>query len=295
MIVRVLGSAAGGGVPQWNCGCPNCGAARAGARPRRTQSSFALSSDGERWWLINVSPDVAMQIESYRPLQPRGVRGTPLAGMLVTDANVDHLGGLAVLRQMGNHAFTLYSSATVRAIAQRQSAFAPFLEAPHRWESVAPGGEFELDAALRVRAVPVEGVTPGYDGRRALPDAVLAFAVEDRTTGGRVLFAPVFAAWGEPLRAETAWAALAFLDGSFWCDAELDGVGVEKPARALGHLPIDGPDGSLAALNGAALSTRLLYAHLNNTNPALAPASTQARELERRGFAVAADGQEFDL
>ncbi len=293
MIVRVLGSAAGGGVPQWNCSCPNCRAARAGERPRRTQSSFALSADGERWWLVNVSPDVAAQIESYLPLQPRGVRGTPLSGMLVTDANVDHLGGLAVLRQTGDHAFTLYSSATVRAIAQRQSAFAPFVEAPHRWESVAPGGEFDLEAALRVRAVAVEGLTPGYDGRRAVADAVLAFAVEDRTTGGRVLFAPVFAAWSEPLREQTERAAIAFLDGSFWSDEELGGIGVAKSARSLGHLPVGGPAGSLAASRGAA--ARRVFVHLNNTNPLLDPASPQARELEGDGGAVAVDGLQFEL
>ncbi|MGP6158074.1 MAG: pyrroloquinoline quinone biosynthesis protein PqqB [Vulcanimicrobiaceae bacterium] len=295
MIVRVLGSAAGGGVPQWNCGCPNCSAARAGTRPRRTQSSFALSADGERWWLINVSPDVAAQIESYAPLQPRGLRGTPIAGMLLTDANVDHLGGLAVLRQMGDHAFRLYSSATVRAIAHGQPAFAPFLEAPHQWHGVAPGGSFELDAGLSVDAISVVGLTPGYDGRRAVADAVLAFAVEDRATGGRVVFAPVFAACGEPLRTALERAAIAFLDGSFWSEAELGNVGVGKSSQALGHLPIAGPGGSLAALAPLSPRTRLYYAHLNNTNPVLDPASPEARELAGLGCAVAADALQFEL
>ncbi len=295
MIVRVLGSAAGGGVPQWNCGCANCSAARAGGRPRRTQSSFALSSDGERWWLVNVSPDVAQQIESYPPLQPRGLRGTPIAGMLVTDANVDHLGGLAVLRQMGEHAFALYSSETVRSIAREQPAFAPFLEAPHRWEIVPETEAFALDGRLVARRVPVSGTTPGYDGRRALADAVIAFVVEDRATGGSVLFAPVFAACDAPLRRAIEGVQVAFLDGSFWSDAELGGVGVDKLARALGHAPIAGPEGSLAALAGLSSRTRLLYAHLNNTNPLLDAASPEAGEAGRRGFAVTTDGLELTL
>jgi pyrroloquinoline quinone biosynthesis protein B len=295
VIVRVLGSAAGGGVPQWNCACANCRAARAGTQPRRTQSSFALSSDGERWWLVNVSPDVAAQIESYAPLQPRGLRGTPLAGMLLTDANVDHLGGLAVLRQMGDHAFTVYSSPTVRGIALEQRAFGPFAEAPHRWETVVPGEELELEPKLHVRAVRVEGLTPGYDGRRALADAVLAFLVEDRTTAGRVLFAPVFAACDDALRGAVEAVRLAFIDGSFWSEAELGGVGVGKSARALGHLPMSGSGGSLAALTPAAARVRLVYVHLNNTNPAIDPASPQARELARLGFTVAEDGMQFEL
>src|SRR5579862_8161311 len=140
VIVRVLGSAAGGGVPQWNCACANCEAARAGRAPRRTQSSLALSADGARWLLLNCSPDIAVQIEAFPALHPPAPRGTPITGMLLTDANIDHIGGLAVLRQRGgNRGFVVRSSATIREIATTQPAFAAFAAFPHRWIDVPLG------------------------------------------------------------------------------------------------------------------------------------------------------------
>lgn len=297
MIVRVLGSAAGGGVPQWNCACANCSAARAGSAPRRSQSSFALSADGERWWLVNASPDLAQQIEAFAPLQPRAGRGTPIAGMLFTDANVDHLGGLAVVRQAGAHAFALYSSATVRAIALAQEAFAAFAAPPHVWNVCAPGETFALDDRLQVRAIALDGLTPGYAGRERLAGAVLGFLITDRSTGGRVLFAPVFASVTPALAEAAREADVAFFDGSFWSDDELGGVGVEKLARSLGHAPAGGADGSLATLAAepAAPGARRFYAHVNNTNPLLDPASAAAREAASRGFSLAFDGMEVRL
>ena len=291
MIVRVLGSAAGGGVPQWNCGCPHCASARAGRIPRRTQSSFAVSSDGEAWWLINVSPDIAQQIEAFEPLQPRALRGSPIAGILLTDANVDHMGGLAVLRQSGARGFTIWSSAVVRSLALEQVAFAPFAMPPHRWETFLDGQSHALDDRLSVSAIAVAGTTPGYAGRMEAPGAVVAIAVADRETGGRLLAAPVFAAVDPVLRNALASADVAFIDGSFYADDELADFGVDgKAARRLGHLPAGGADGSLALLASEARGTRVIYAHLNNTNPLVDPASAAYTEAETHGFAVAEDG-----
>jgi pyrroloquinoline quinone biosynthesis protein B len=295
LIVRVLGSAAGGGVPQWNCACANCRTARAGQGPRRTQSSFAVSGNGERWWLVNVSPDVAVQIEACEALQPREGRGTPIAGMLLTDANVDHVGGLAVLRQAGDHAFTLYSSGTVRRLVAGDRAFAAFNQSPHRWIALGAGETVDLGERLRATVVPVPGMTPGYAGREMLADAVVAYEVEDGNTGARVLFAPVFSAWSQALGAAVERCGLAFADGSFWSDDELAGVGVAKAARALGHLPAAGPFGSFRALRELAPATRIYYAHLNNTNPLLDPGSGPALEIERVGIGVAYDGLEIDF
>ncbi len=295
MIVRVLGSAAGGGVPQWNCGCANCAAARGGAAPRRSQSSFAISADGVRWWLVNVSPDIAQQIETVEALQPHAVRGTPIAGFLVTDANVDHLGGLAVLRQDGDHRFATYSSAAIRDVALTQPAFAPFANAPHEWHAVSANSRFALDDRLRVRVVPVAGTTPGYDGRRRVPGAVVAYEIADLLSGNVALFAPVFAAYDETLRDAVARAHVAFLDGSFWSDDELGHLGVAKPAQSLGHLPVGGPDGSLAALGDVTSHVRVRYAHLNNTTPLLDPASPEREALRAAGADIAFDGMQFDL
>jgi pyrroloquinoline quinone biosynthesis protein B len=293
MIVRVLGSAAGGGVPQWNCGCANCEAARRGERPRRTQSSFAVSADGTRWWLVNVSPDIAVQIEAFAPLQPHGLRGTPIEGFLFTDANVDHLGGLAVLRQDGEHRFESFSSAAVRDVARTQPAFAPFAEGPHHWHAIESGEFFTLEERLYVRVVPVAGLTPGYDGRRRVHDAVVAYEINSGPGTPKVLFAPVFAAFGEPLRAAVERSDLAFLDGSFWSDDELSELGVPKPAQSLGHLPVGGAEGSLAALGALPRTTRVGYAHVNNSSPLLDPGSAPAREALAAGVFVAEDGLEF--
>jgi pyrroloquinoline quinone biosynthesis protein B len=301
VIVRVLGSAAGGGVPQWNCACANCSAARAGRRPRRTQSGLAVSSNGDRWLLLNCSPDIGAQIESFAPLQPRQSRGTPIAGMLFTDANVDHIGGLATLRQDGAHRFVLRSSAVVREIATKQRAFWRFAQAPHRWldvpfeEACAPAGEDDLAGReLEVRAIPVPGTTPGYDGRRDCAGAVVAYEISEGEGTKRLLFAPVFASIDERFAAAIASADVAFLDGTFFSETEL--VAQElmpKRASELGHLPLQGPGGSLSALDGAA--ARIFFTHINNSNPILNPDSPEARVLRDAEFEVAYDGMELRL
>jgi pyrroloquinoline quinone biosynthesis protein B len=301
VIVRVLGSAAGGGVPQWNCACNNCNAAREGRQPRRTQSSLALSPDGKRWLLLNCSPDIAAQIETFAPLQPAQRRKTPITGILLTDANVDHLGGLTVLRQHGDHKFSLRSSAAVRAIAIAQPAFAPFSRAPHRWLEVP------LDAAseavedqdlvgnqLVVRAIPVAGMTPGYDGRHAIRGAVVAYEISARGRDDRLLFAPIFGDVDETLRRAIDRAKIAFLDGSFYTNDELIAQGLaDKSARSLGHQPIGGPDGTLERVRG--VGARIIFTHVNNSNPMLDPGSSAAARVRELGAEIAFDGMELSL
>jgi pyrroloquinoline quinone biosynthesis protein B len=294
VIVRVLGSAAGGGVPQWNCACGNCSAVRRGEAPGRLQSSFAVSADGARWWLINCSPDIARQIEATPALQPGATRGTPIAGMLLTDANIDHIGGLAVVRQSGSHAFTLLSSGTVRSIARSQPMCAPFFEPPHAWDVLEPGRAVRSDG-LAFEAIPVDGLTPGYAGRQRARGAVIAVMVTDVRTATSALFAPVFASVDANLLAAVAKAKLAFVDGSFWSDDELSSVGVPKASQSLGHLPIDGLGGSLAALAEAAKTTDVYYCHVNNTNPVLDQRSDPARLVAQAGLSIADDGREFAI
>lgn len=300
MIVRVLGSAAGGGVPQWNCACPNCGAARQGRAPRRTQASLAISEDGARWLLLNVSPDVTQHIEAFPPLQPSGVRGTPIIGALITDANVDHLGGLAHLRQEGPHRFTIRSSALVRAIAVEQPAFAAFAHPPHAWletplDDGAACAPRDIDDPVGhewiVRAIPVPGLAPGFAGRRAERGAVVAYEIEVRS-GARLLYAPVFSTIDRPLADAARRADIVFLDGSFHDDDEMDRMGLgRKRARDLGHQPVSG--GTLAF--AATLSNRRLFTHLNNSNPLLDPSSPAARAVREAGCELAEDGLEIHL
>ncbi len=301
MIVRVLGSAAGGGVPQWNCACANCQSARSGGAPHRTQSSAAVSADGKRWLLLNCSPDIAAQIEDYAPLHPPSPRGTPIRAMLLTDANVDHIGGLSVLRQRGGAGFLVRSSRIVREIAIAQPAFASFAAAPHRWMEVplesACDAENEDDIVgndLTVRALALPGTTPGYDGRRAVRGAVVAYEIVDRGGDSRLLFAPVFSAIDETLRAAIERADIAFLDGSFYDDEELVAANlIPKRARALGHQPVGGSDGTLAALRGSA--TRIVFTHLNNSNPMLDPTSLAHAAVREAGAEIAYDGMELTL
>lgn len=301
MIVRVLGSAAGGGVPQWNCGCLNCAAARAGRQPRRTQSSLAVSVDGDHWVLLNCSPDIGAQIENFTPLQPRAVRDTPIAGMFFTDANIDHLGGLATLRQAGTHRFILRSSRVVREIASAQQAFAPFSMPPHRWLDVpfdAPCEPAEtgdpVGTSLHVRAIAVPGTTPGFDGRRTVRGAVVAYEITDSSSDLQLLFAPVFSAIDDALGNAIERASIAFLDGSFYSDDEMiEDCLMTKRARDLGHLPVGGPGGTLATMRG--LCTRIVFTHINNSNPMLDDDSAPARAVRAAGAEIAYDGMELEL
>ena len=299
MIVRVLGSAAGGGVPQWNCSCANCGAARAGTAPRRTQSSLAVSSDGRRWLLLNCSPDVATQIEAFAPLHPAAGRVTPISDVFLTDANLDHIGGLAILRQ-ATQPLRIWSSRVVREIAAAQPSFAQFAAAPHVWFDVPLDDESPirdgggLDAGLEVRAICVPGTTPGYDGRRVVNGSIVAYELLNRGSERRLLFAPVFAAIGETLRAAIARAAVAFLDGSFYTEEELQGANPGgRRARAMGHQPVGGPGGTLEQLG--TVKARVYFTHVNNTNPMLDTGSQAFREVRARGAEIAYDGMELTL
>ncbi len=301
MIVRVLGSAAGGGVPQWNCACVNCQAARAGNAPRRTQSSLAVSAEGERWLLLNCSPDIAEQIEAFPPLHPKQSRGTPIDGMLLTDANVDHLGGFAVLRQGGSAGFLVRSTGAVREIATSQPAFAPFASLPHRWLEVPADSACDAENPqdivgnrLTVRALAVPGTTPGYDGRRIVHGAVVAYEIADRGKERGLLFAPVFSALSDSLMRAITQSDIAFLDGSFYTDDELIAAGLlRKRARALGHQPVGAPDGTLAQLSG--VRSRVVFTHLNNSNPMLDSNSEAYASVRKLGAEIAYDGMELTL
>ncbi|MBV9333134.1 MAG: pyrroloquinoline quinone biosynthesis protein PqqB [Candidatus Eremiobacteraeota bacterium] len=302
MIVRVLGSAAGGGVPQWNCACANCQAARTGRAPRRTQSSLAVSVDGIRWLLLNCSPDIAAQIEAFTPLHPPAPRGTPIAGMLFTDANVDHIGGLAVLRQRGgDRGFLIRSSAVIREIAAAQPSCAPFAAPPHRWLDTplgelipSAGGDDLAGGALIIRTIAVPGTTPGYDGRRRATGAVVAYEVAGRNTRKSLLFAPVFSAIDDALRTAIERASVAFLDGSFYGDDEMIAAHLlDKPARGLGHQPVGGSDGTMAQLRH--VRTRLVFTHLNNSNPMLDSNSEAYAAVREFGAELAFDGMELTL
>jgi len=299
MIVRVLGSAAGGGVPQWNCGCANCERARRGEAPARTQSSFAVGGGGE-WMLVNASVDLPRQLASVPELWPGAPRATPFRAILLTDANVDHTAGLGELRQAPD-AFAVVSSAATKSLLASERAYERFDRAPHRWiEADLEGSDVasEIGASIaehfEVRAYDVPGLLPGYAGRAPEPGAVVAYVVRDRANGRSVLFAPVFNAIDDRLAALIEGVDLALLDGTFYTEDELRAAGLPpKPASAMGHLPVSGESGTLARVAG--IDATCVFVHLNNSNPLLDPSSDARAAVERAGCRIASDGDEFAL
>ncbi len=297
MKVRVLGSAAGGGLPQWNCGCANCTRARAGDPdvPPRSQPSLAVSADGARWSLANASPDVRDQLARASGLHPRaGTRDVPLDTVVVTNADLDHVLGLLVLREALPH--RIVTTAWIRdALLDHNAAFR--LLAP-AFLAVKLDEPFALDRgeALEARLFPVPGKVPSWLGELAAnaPEATLGLRVTDRRSGRRLVYAPGVRALDSGTWAELAAADLRFVDGTFWSEDELRRLRPGAPgATQMGHLPIGGRDGSLARL--ATLPGRTLYTHLNNTNPVLDAGSPEAREVRERGVEIAQDGLELEL
>ena len=295
VLLRVLGSAAGGGSPQWNCGCPVCTAVRSGAGPARTQSSVAISADGRRWFLINASPDVRTQIEAFPGLHPRDDRTTPVEAVLLTDAELDHTLGLLLLREA--RALRLYATPAVHKTLSDGSGLLSTLEryCPVDWQAVVPGADISLADGLSCRAfdVPTTKRTrfgPGLDHGR-----VVGYRLTDERSGGRLLYLPGVQALTPALRTEIQGCPYLLVDGTCWRDDELVRLGLAgKTSREMGHLPIDGPDGSLAQLPSLGVG-RTIFVHMNNTNPILLEDAPERRTVEDSGMEVAMDGLEVEV
>jgi pyrroloquinoline quinone biosynthesis protein B len=308
MQVRILGSAAGGGVPQWNCRCFNCTAAResSGVVRPRTQSSVAVSADSRAWFFLNVSPDVRKQILEFAPLGPANpteVRGTAIAGCLLTDAELDHTAGLLLLREGG--LFGIYSTATVRRWLNDSLSIEPILKcfANPTWHELPLNGSLELSlpdghkSGLVVRALELCRHIPRFvkEEAAAAVGSVIALHVEDLRTGGRLLYAPCVSSVEGPLEPAAREADCVLVDGTFWDDDEpiRSGIG-SRTARSMGHLPASGADGSLNWLSALRASHRV-YVHINNTNPMLNEYGPEHHKVIERGVRVGADGDSFEL
>jgi pyrroloquinoline quinone biosynthesis protein B len=300
--VILLGTAAGGGFPQWNCWCPTCRIARqepARARPR-SQSSAAVSADGRRWFLLNASPDVHAQLARIPGPEPRGMRHVPIEGVVLTDAELDHTLGIVLLRE-GRY-LQLYATPAAQSVIERDSSVLPVTRAfaEVRVEPLAIGGSTALGyrdgcpAGLTVTAFPVPAGPPRF-ASEALPGHTVGLLVRDDATGGVCAFVPGCGGLDRTLLDRLAGAELVLFDGTFWTDDELIALGIgQRTARAMDHLPVSGPDGSLEQL--AALPARhRVYTHINNTNPMLIEDSPHRLEVERHGLVVGADGMRFTL
>jgi pyrroloquinoline quinone biosynthesis protein B len=296
MRVRVLGSAAGGGFPQWNCNCRTCSAARdpaAPARPR-TQSSIAIGAPRGRWYLINASPDLRQQLADLPGGDRDALRTTPLAGILLTDAEIDHTAGLLLLRE-SSEPLEVYSTA---AVHEALTIYYPVLEmlanyCGVRWHELVPGEPALLGDSLEVDIFPAGGDSPLYmQAQTEMKATGLTF--RDRDTGGVLTYAPALEAIDDEIAYRFASSDCVIVDGTFWEKDELVSLGLaQRDAFAMGHIPLWGSGGSLTILE--TLPARTILAHINNTNPILLEDSAERAMLAARGIDVAHDGMEIEL
>jgi pyrroloquinoline quinone biosynthesis protein B len=295
--VRVLGSAAGGGFPQWNCHCETCAAARAGVRARpRTQSSLAIRGDDGPWFLVNASPDARQQLETLA-FPADGVRAAPIAGVLLTDAEIDHTAGLLLLRESAAPVRVFGSAGVERALRHSY----PVLEMLERycgaeWQTLEPGETRALEGStLAVEPFEVGGDAPLYLGGADIDLQASGFVLRDSASGGVVTYVPGLARLDDDVLSRFAASDLVLVDGTFWRDDELARLGISaRSAGDMGHVPLSGPGGTLEAL-ARLQEPRKVLVHINNTNPILLEDSPEREAVLRAGVEVAYDGLEVQL
>lgn len=293
MRIIILGAAAGGGLPQWNCGCANCDAARAGRIPSLSQSSVAVSADGEDWAVLNASPDIRTQLAATPALHPTGPREMPLRSVLVTNGDIDHVAGLLTLRE--SQPFDLYATAAIHdALAANPmlAALRPDLVAR---QTVALDRTVTLTPGLTATLFAVPGKVPLYqEGETVETDLVgeTTVGVELRTAKRRALYIPGCAAIPDWLRARIAGADALLFDGTLWTDDEMIRMGLgRKTGRRMGHMAVTDTIPALADLDIG----RRVFVHLNNSNPLTDPASPQTAQATAQGWQIARDGMEITL
>lgn len=303
MRVLILGAAAGGGFPQWNCNCRNCLGVREGSVKAkwRTQSSIAVSADSRSWVLINASPDILSQLKSLRQLQPaRRVRDTGINAVVLVDSQLDHTLGLAMLREGG--CLEVYCTDSVRADLMTGNPLFRILEnyCGVNWHQVNVGGSgFQIQGIedIEFAAVPVTSKAPPYSPHRNAPseDDNIALMIQEGSSGRSVFYAPGLAAVDSKVWECMSRAACLLTDGTFWTDDEMIRVGAgRKRGHDMGHLALSGESGLLSYLRRLP-NARKILTHINNTNPILDEDSPERRELESAGIEVAYDGMEITL
>jgi pyrroloquinoline quinone biosynthesis protein B len=302
MHVIILGSAAGGGVPQWNCGCRNCTAARQEGKSR-TQSSVAISADGERWALLNASPDLRTQLATHRALWPPPLsRGTPIAAVVLTDGEIDHTLGLLLLRESATQ-LPVYAPDGVTALLSDQWPLYRVLSAyagvePRTLEEGRPIALTDRTGSplgICCSATALARHPPRYGSSAPAASFAVGLRLTDERTQGTLAYIPTAGAIDDAVRRVAAGADLLLFDGTFWSDDELRAGGVAGPtAREMGHLPVGGTGGSLEHLPRLG-AKRTVLVHINNTNPLLCRSSPERALVEAAGVVVGEDAMEFEL
>jgi pyrroloquinoline quinone biosynthesis protein B len=298
---RLLGTAAGGGIPQWNCSCTNCELCR--REPQilapRLQLQAAVSGNGEDWFLLNASPDLRFQIEANPELQPtpmRGKRNTPIKGIVLTSADLDQVMGLLLLREF--QPLIVYATALVRRVLESNSFFRMLERVPNQltWVEIIPGEPFALgDSGVTCTPIPLAGDLPFYARERSTGEpgqSSLGLLLE--ADGQRLAYTPSVPEVTESLRAVYSSCDAMLIDGTFWNDAELSRTHSGTPlARSIGHVPMSGDDGTIALLSDIALP-RKIFVHINNTNPVLDPRSEEYKAVIDAGWQIGHDGWQLN-
>jgi pyrroloquinoline quinone biosynthesis protein B len=291
-------------LPQWNCACPNCRDARLGRIPTFTQSCVAIGDDQGGWFLINASPDLAAQINSFSDLRSHSsagsLRSAPISGVLLTNADLDHVIGLLSLREGGR--VRVYATNAVRDSLTNGFNVSAILNAFCGVDWTEPVikdfspliGIDGKSGSIEYRAIALPGGPPLYDknGNSTGPHSV-AYSFRDRKTGGRLLVAPDVGAWNDTLTEVMRTADAILFDGTFWSGDELSRVKANaRTAAEMGHLTIR--DDSLARLQKLPARHKI-YIHINNTNPVLSSDSSERAAVESAGVAIGYDGLEFEV
>jgi pyrroloquinoline quinone biosynthesis protein B len=306
--VVVLGAAAGGGVPQWNCGCPVCQAART-EHPElgSTQASIAISADGDHWFLINASPDLRQQLIATPQLHPRAgkLRHSPISGVILTNGEIDAIAGLLSMRE--GWPFTIYAHPKVLSILEANSIFKVLSEKNVRRLPIEVDKTFEPNlpdgspSGIEILPFAVPGKGAWYlegevhpSGEDSAGDTI-GLRVRDKASGRYFYFLAACAAVDDDVKSRLAGAPLIFFDGTVWRDDELIAAGLgNKTGQDMGHIAMSGDHGAIQSLAGLGIG-RKIFLHINNSNPALLPYSAEREIAERAGWQFPADGTEIVL
>jgi pyrroloquinoline quinone biosynthesis protein B len=297
LTALVLGSGAGGGFPQWNCGCRLCRLAREKdlrVRPA-TQSSVAVSGNGTEWVVVGASPDLRQQILQTPGLWPRiGARDSPIAGVILIGGDVDALAGLLILRE--RQAFTVYAPPPLLDLLQENRIFNVLDPSLVRRKALSPLQPVACGGGLVLTLLTMPGKIPLYleAADASMPELGPNYAALLEANGRSVIIAPACADITETVRLQLGQADLLFFDGTLFTDDEMIAQGLgQKTGRRMGHVPVSGPGGTLEGLAG--LPGRRILIHINNSNPILLMDSPERRQVEAAGFEVAYDGMEVQL
>ena len=293
MRIIGLGAAAGGGLPQWNCGCGNCNAARTGRIPAMTQSSVAVSADGRSWAVLNASPDIRAQLAAVPALHPTGLRDVPLRSVLVTNGDIDHVAGLLTLRE--SQPFALWATPAIHQVLAANPMLGALRDDLVARQPVALDQTVQIAPGLTATLFAVPGKVPLYQEGAVVETGLVGettVGVELTANGRRALYIPGCAELPDWLADRIAGADLLMFDGTLWEDDEMIRMGLgQKTGRRMGHMPVVE---TIAAMRDLPVARRV-FVHMNNSNPLVDPASQQTREAEASGWQIGRDGMEITL